>query len=164
MNKPSNGVSLRRRKHLFGEQVELNQAENQDQNPVTPIVPEQSAITAQEEQPKRKRGRPRLLNPKTRPKSTEYVREWFIRKKEAAKKGDENAIEFFTNRNRDKAKKAREKTARIQKGTASLKEQEQYKHLRSKQKQWRDQHRPERNAYLKKWRAQQNLKSEKKDE
>ena len=122
-------------------------------------VPEQSTVTAQEEQPKKKRGRPRLLNPKPRPKSTEYVRKWLKRKKEAAKKGDEDAINFFANRSQDKAKRAREKIARIQKGIASLKEQEQYKDLRIKQKQWRDQHRPERNAYLKKWRAQQNLKS-----
>lgn len=163
-------VSIRRRKNLFGKEWEPSRIINQANNPVIPVeqpsevaLPESSAIvikTKDPEQGKRKKGRPKMLIAKPKQKSTESVKKWFARKKEESKRGDKKAIEFFAKRNSYKTRKAREKTARIQQGTATPLEQEQYKRLRLKQKQWRDNNREKRNAYLRNWNARQKLKSD----
>lgn len=162
-------VSIRRRKNLFGERTG-----NQEHNVAGPVVeqqaeeisvPESSVVTStvhssatvqgiSSEQTKRQRGRPRLLA-KKQYKSTEHARAWLMRKKEAAKKGDKKAIEILEKRYRSKLKSEKEKTARVLKGTATPIEQEQYKRLRAQQKRWKNEHRNERKAYLRKWRAKQ---------
>ncbi|PWN38152.1 uncharacterized protein FA14DRAFT_153484 [Meira miltonrushii] len=171
-------VSVRRRLHMFGQdpfspprtteymhpytlrdiknravqQVYERKGRNIHGSIVSEVAsPESSALTMPEQEPeqvKRKGGGHEVLIKEPKRKSTEAVRKWFARKREERKRGDKKAIEFFAKRNRYNNKKVREKIARIQQGTATPLEQEQYKNFRNKQKQWKDNNREKRNAYL----------------
>jgi hypothetical protein len=164
---PSVEVSIRRRKNIFGLQWEPNQrieqARSVERQGTEKAASESSIIisTVQGSSPsqiKRKRGRPQIPNKKPF-KSTEAVKRWYKRQKEARERGDKKAIEFFKKENKRRTSKSKAKREKIFSGEATQTEKDQYERQLARNKKYKESHPEIIRAYKKRWRERQKAKA-----
>jgi len=151
---------------MFGLKWEPNQRNEQgrsvEKQQIEKAASESSIIisTVQGSSPsqmKRKRGRPQNLN-KNSTKSTEAVKRWYKRQKEARERGDKKAIDFFKKENRRRASKSKAKREKIFSDEATQTEKDQYERQLARNKKYKETHPEIIRAYKKRWREIQKAK------
>lgn len=168
-SRPSFGVSIRKKKHLSGSQLNTDQTVTPRQPSAELIDEHQPAVaaseplsiktTSAETSSKRKS---LDINRKPRKKtSTEAVRKFYQRKREAREKGDPKAIEFFKKESSRKASREMRKREKVFSGEATQAEEEKYKEILARNRRYKHNNREKVNEYKRKWRADQRAKKSK---